>query len=48
MGWYNILAELNKRGTPVRLVGDAALTSSYGLVAWGNHIYNPNSRVRPS
>jgi hypothetical protein len=43
-GWNNVLAELNKRGTPVRLVGDAALTSNYGQVAWGTHIYNPNSK----
>ena len=42
IGWYNVLAELSKRGTPVRLVGDVALTSTYSQVAWGTHIYNPN------
>ena len=42
IGWYNVLAELNKRGTPVRLVGDASLKSTYSAVAWGTHIYNPN------
>ena len=42
MGWYNVLAELNKRGTPVRLVGDATLKSNYAAVEWGTHIYNPN------
>jgi glycoprotein endo-alpha-1,2-mannosidase len=41
-GWTNVLTELNNRGTPVRLVGDATLTSNYGLVEWGSHIYNPN------
>jgi hypothetical protein len=41
-GWTNVLNELNKRGTPVRLVGDADLTTNYGQVQWGHHKYNPN------
>ena len=28
-------------------MGDAALTSNYGQVAWGTHIYNPNSKTGP-
>lgn len=41
LGWLNVLTELNNRGTPVRLVGDAT-TINFGTVQWGSHIYNPN------
>ncbi|MGH2785367.1 MAG: hypothetical protein ACRDJ1_08895 [Actinomycetota bacterium] len=41
-GWNNVLTELNARGTPVRLVGDATLNSNYGAVQWGMHQYHPN------
>ena len=41
-GWNNVLTELNNRGTPVRLVGEAALNTNYGAVQWGVHMYHPN------
>ena len=40
LGWHRVLTELSNRGKPVRLIGDAA--SSYGVVQWGVHEYNPN------
>ncbi len=42
MGWSNVLTALKNQGTPVKLVGDAALKSTYAAVEWGTHIYNPN------
>lgn len=46
MGWSNVLTALKNQGTPVKLVGDATLTSTYGAVEWGNHIYNPNFKTQ--
>ena len=41
--WNWVMGELVKRGTPVRLVGDAPLTTTYGALEWGVHQYSPNS-----